>query len=251
MHELEAKVKPICEMKESLLEWLKPHLEGDCIDIENAGEVIDMIKDLAKAEKSCYEAAYFKEVVKAMKEAEEDEEEELKDIKRMMESGRMGYNSHRSATTGRYTSGRGGGRRGFRPMPAPMGDMIPPYMMGQDMETYGMDEEEYHRMNDLLPHHMRMGYPMTGMPYRMEREGREAMDRDRTHHSEAYDRYRNAKRHYTETRSEKDREEMRAHANDHVAESIATVRDIWNDADPELKKRMKNDFTKLIGEMNI
>lgn len=66
-----------------------------------------------------------------------------------------------------------------------------------------------------------------------------------------FDKYRKAKRHYTETHSESDKQKMKDYANEHVMESIATIREIWDSADPELKKRMKADMTKLVGEMNI
>lgn len=60
-----------------------------------------------------------------------------------------------------------------------------------------------------------------------------------------------AKRHYTETHSEKDRREMKDHANEHMAETMMTLREIWEDADPDLKTRMKADLTKLTSEMTV
>lgn len=44
---------------------------------------------------------------------------------------------------------------------------------------------------------------------------------------------------------------MNAHALEHVSDTIATMRDIWKSADPDLKKRMKSDFTNLLSEMTI
>lgn len=229
MHEIEAKIKSLCEMSEKLIEWSKDEFdEGkECIDTEEMGEVVDMIKDLAKAEKCFYEACYYKEIVKAMKEAEEEEEEMVKMALREGASDRMGYNTHRSAVTGRYTSGRGGrgGRMGFSPIIRNM-----PYI------------DEY--LDGEGDHMRRLGYSVSG--------GEGMMDGERDmRHGEAYNKYRMARRHYTETKSESDKEEMRHHANNHVADTMATIREIWSTADPDLKKQMKSNFTALVGEMNI
>lgn len=64
-----------------------------------------------------------------------------------------------------------------------------------------------------------------------------------------YNEYKEAKRHYTETKSATDKEEMDRHANEHVMDTIATVREIYKTADPELRTRIKGDLTKLVGEM--
>lgn len=76
-------------------------------------------------------------------------------------------------------------------------------------------------------------------------------DPEMGHNRRPFDKYRKAKRHYTETHSESDKQKMKDYANEHVMESIATLREIWDSADPELKKRMKADMTKLVGEMNV
>lgn len=68
-------------------------------------------------------------------------------------------------------------------------------------------------------------------------------------HSRAYNEYRMARRHYTQTNSPSDKEEMAAHANEHVMETIATMRDIWKNAEPEHRKRMKQDIQNLLNEM--
>lgn len=195
----------ICTMKERLVEALHTHISQGInnMDAKEAGEVADMIKDLAEAERNCYEACYYKTVIKAMEEGDDEEAE------------RFGYNSNRSMRTGRYISGRGG----YRPYMDQM-----PYI-----DAY---------LNDPgFKENMRMGYPMS-MPTQ-ERYGK------------AYNEYRNSRRHYTATNSEHDRDEMNAHATEHVGDTISTIRDIWKSADPELKRRMKADFTNLVGEMTI
>lgn len=81
----------------------------------------------------------------------------------------------------------------------------------------------------------------------MLREG----DRHTEHprYGQAYNEYQSAKRHYTMTNSQTDKDEMTRHANEHVADTMETVREIYKSADPDLKKRIKTDLTKLISEM--
>ena len=54
---------------------------------------------------------------------------------------------------------------------------------------------------------------------------------------------------YAATNSQEDREMMERNADKHVYNSITTVREIYKAADPEMKKRIKADLTKLVGEM--
>lgn len=46
-----------------------------------------------------------------------------------------------------------------------------------------------------------------------------------------------------------DKEDMTKHAREHIANSVATMREIWGNAEPELRKQMKADLQALIGEM--
>lgn len=61
-----------------------------------------------------------------------------------------------------------------------------------------------------------------------------------------YNEYMAARRHYTETKSMKDKSEMDARAKEHIDQTIETIEDIWDDASPELKQKMKNDLKKLM-----
>ena len=67
----------------------------------------------------------------------------------------------------------------------------------------------------------------------------------------AYNEYKMKRRHYHETNSPADKKDMDTHAEEHVRDTIATARDIWKDADPALRKQMKEDFTKLVSEMAV
>lgn len=46
------------------------------------------------------------------------------------------------------------------------------------------------------------------------------------------------------------RMEMSTSAKMHIGETIATLRDMWHDADPDLREKMKKDFSALLQEMN-
>lgn len=214
MHDLAEvmeKGKEIKELKEKLVECFKAEVSKkglDCIDTEEAGEVIDMIKDLAETEKCCMEALYYQKVTEAMLSYEEP---------------RYGYNPNRSVSTGRYTSGGGrGGRMGFKPHEPWMSE--DPW----DGGSYGGGNSS-------------MGY----WP------GREAMDHMDPRYGEEYNRYRMTRRHYTETKSAEDKKEMSEHAEKHLRDSIDTMKDIWGDAEPELKRKMKEDLTKLVNSMTM
>lgn len=63
-------IDKICKMKDKLCEYAHQQMQQglDRVDAREMGAVIDMIKDLAEAEKSCMEADYYESVVEAMEE---------------------------------------------------------------------------------------------------------------------------------------------------------------------------------------
>ena len=106
-------IDKICKMKDKLCEYAHQQMQQglDRVDTREMGAVIDMIKDLAEAEKSCMEADYYESVVEAMD----------------GESDRYGYPGQSDSGGGRGGSGgsgRSGGRSGYRD----------PYMMEEDGE---------------------------------------------------------------------------------------------------------------------
>lgn len=205
-------MKSLCEMKEQLILAMQSQLMGNLenVDTHEAGEVVDMIKDLAEAE-------YYCTVTLAMEEAGEDSEYMGKD-------GRMGYNMRRSPRTGRYISSGGSGMRGYKPM--------------VDQEPY--IEEYLHNPND-MKHRMqeRYGYH----PMYTEDKGND--------YGAAYNEFRMAKRNYTETKSPTDKKEMDSKTQEHVHNSMYTLREMWEEADPELRKKMKSELETLIKEMAV
>ena len=62
-------VEEIYNMKNKILQQAKKELEErgpERIDVNRMGEMIDMVKDLAEAEESCWEASYYRKVTEAM-----------------------------------------------------------------------------------------------------------------------------------------------------------------------------------------
>lgn len=94
------KIKTLKETKEKLIDALngKMSMGIENVDAQEAGEVTDMIKDLAEAEKECWEAAYYESIVKAMKDSD--------DVK--------GYDDWRYAS-GRYAPKGRGTYEGYTP----------------------------------------------------------------------------------------------------------------------------------------
>lgn len=77
---------------------------------------------------------------------------------------------------------------------------------------------------------MRQGYNEYGMPYTE---------------------YMTARRHYSESKSMTDRTQMDTHAKEHIDQTIETIEDIWEDATPELKLKMKAELKALYDSMTM
>ena len=206
----------IRSLRERLVEMAcaEVELNPQTVDASELGAVVDMVRDLAEAECRLVEAEYHCAVTEAME----------------AHDGRMGYNPNRDSM-GRYTTpGRARRRRGYddpAAEPATMADAPAPAT---------------------AKHAARAGYRPGDPDMRMDTWGD---DVDGERHGRAFDMYRRDKRHYTKTHSEVDRQGMRDHASEHMSETMATIREIWDDADPELRKRMKADMTKLTSEMTV
>ena len=76
-------------------------------------------------------------------------------------------------------------------------------------------------------------------------------DPDANRYGQAFSEYRKARRHYTETHAQSDKRDMDAMAQNHLMNTIATFKEMWSNADPEMKSRMKADLSKLVNEMNV
>lgn len=128
----------------------------------------------------------------------------------MMDSERMGYNPNRNRM-GQYSDDRAGNRNGDS---------------GSNSRRGYSPDKMYSRM--------------------MPGDDRDDWGDDDPRHSEAFNRFRKAKRYYTKSHSEEDKQRMRDASNEHMMETMATIREMWDDADPELRARMKTDLTNLV-----
>lgn len=213
IEKIESKMEDLKQMKSTLMEHLKVELTKNMtnLDTEEAGEVVDMIKDFAEVEKLCYEAEYYKTVIEAMEEESED---------------RYGYTRNRDSM-GRFTSSNG--RKGYRPYVDQM-----PYIEG-----YLNDPNfEQNRSTD-----GRSGTYSGGV-----RRGFVESEWD-DKGGKAYNEYKNYRRYYTTSHSDSDKAEMEKYMKEHVKDTLDTMREIYHNAEPELKKKIKSDIAKLVDDM--
>lgn len=247
MHEVEAKVKKLSELKEQLVTAATAECAKglQSVKTEELAAVTDMIKDLSEAEEKCWKACYYKTVLEQMKKAEESGASQMPDmpLSWMLPNDRMGYDHYR------YSSGR------F----APKGHGT--YSPGRSgYPTVYYDDS----MND------RMGYNGGGSSGGNSSGGQsggsggsrggssssggsygytEPYSDARSEYGRSYDRFRSSRRHYTETHSTQDREAMKVHGKEHVMEAVTAMKEIWSEADPELRKQMKESITALMSDM--
>lgn len=192
------KLKDICDLKDELIDYTKSHFKKglEQVDTKEAGDVIDMIKDLADAEEKIVKAEYYKTVIEAM-----------------LHGDAYGYNN------GGRENGRGNMSDGYRHR-----DSMGRFKSGYTSEPMMRDMQE--RFGNV----------------RMETPVSEAQNH--------FDRWRNSRRHYQETRSKSDKEEMDMHAKAHLNEAMMTLKEVMSNSDPDLQRKMKNDLTNLINDIS-
>lgn len=237
----------ICELKKDLVKIFASelHTKGvNDLDTKDCAEVADMIKDLAEAEKACMEACYYETIVKAMEKADEDDDD-----------GRMGYNSRHYAN-GRFAPKGRGTRMGYMPDMMMQYPYIYGYINDPDFEDKMAERYGYQRNSGRNSQEgNRGGYQTSGAGNRSQSGSRMGYDDwdwdpdDDPKQSREYNEYKRAKRHYTESKSPADKQRMDEHAMKHMNQAIDSFREMWKDADPTMRKRMKTDLTALVGEM--
>lgn len=100
-------VERIADDKNKILQYMDKALDKygpDKMNVEEVGKLADAVKDMAEAEKACWEAEYYRSVSEAM-EGTSGYMPEGMGYQRM-NRGRIGYNQNRDSM-GRYTSRRG------------------------------------------------------------------------------------------------------------------------------------------------
>lgn len=218
-------INDIREIKQALVSAMKADIgtKGVCgIDTEEAGQAADMIKDLAEAEEKCMKAKYYMTLICAMDKADEalddmDPEDVEEMYRNLMQDNRRGYNPNRSSRTGRYMSDRSSNRS---------------HSGTSHMRGYNHPNNYEH-----MPEHMNYDHD-------------EATRNSGERFGRPYNEYRAMRRNYTESHSKEDKMEMDRRAKEHVDDTVATMKDIWNNSDPDLRKKMKADLTGLLATMN-
>lgn len=185
--EMKAKIDCVSEVFDTMFSCFKSEINNGIanVDTKEAGEVMDIIKDLSETEKNLREACYYKLVSEAMENTESE---------------KYGYKWSQK-----------------------------PYI-----DAYVRDPEEF-RDNMATGYNGKMGY--------VDWNG------TKSEYGTSYDGYKDAKRHYTETKSQSDKEKMDMYADEHVKKAITTLKEMWADADSTHKARMKTELSALINNM--
>lgn len=202
-----AHMEELKKNKECLMSWVSNEIASGCqqFDLKSAGETIDMIKDLADAEKNCWEAMYYKTVVEAMQDRDDD---------------MMGYNNRRMAN-GQYAPA-GRGHMGYKPW---------------------VDQEPY---IDAYLHNPEFRDDMMGYSSSNNRGNSSNSSSRRSGGNDSYAGYQNAKMAYHSSGSSSDKERMDNKRMEYVREVVDHLSEMWADADPMLKRRMKEDLKEFM-----
>lgn len=221
MHEL---MKSVDEMKmanKTLMSWLECEISKgmDCFDVKAAGEVTDMIKDLAEAEEKCIKAKYYEEMIgQLMTERYEEDGEGF---------GRFGYDNWRYSS-GRFAPKGRGHYAGYTPMRV-NAKIHDPYFSGDYRMGYPINYDETH------PENYSMGYPRKN-----DRKSR---------YGYIYDEYRDARKYYTETGDAEAEKKMNEKIKEKVNDTMENMHEMWEDASPEVRKSMLSNLEGLLDEM--
>lgn len=189
-----AHMEELKKNKECLMSWVSNEISNGCqqIDLKSAGETVDMIKDLADAEKNCWEAMYYQTVVEAMLERGDDD--------------MMGYNNRRMANGQFAPAGRG--HMGYKPW---------------------VDQEPYINayMHDPEFRQNMMGYSGGG--------------RGGSSSGNSSSGGRGGNSSYSGYHAADSNEKM-----EYMKEVVGHLSEIWEDADPMLKRKMKEDLKEFM-----
>lgn len=218
MHDNDGKMtlEKICTLLDIMTDGLKSATNQGLnnLDTHEAGQVADIIKDLSEAKKN-------------LTDAEKNEWESCyyaSIVKAMKDADERGDEEDRYGYIPREASRMG--KRGMQR------DRIKRWV--RDPDTF--EDEMYDRA----------GYT----PGRkMSRDDRSSDNSSDERYGKPYREYIDSRRHYSESKSQADKDMMDMYANEHLMDVMGSVREIYKTADPDMRKRMKSDLTKLVGEM--
>lgn len=218
MHDNDGKItlEKICTLLDIMTDGLKSATNQGLnnLDTHEAGQVADIIKDLSEAKKN-------------LTDAEKNEWESCyyaSIVKAMKDADERGDEEDRYGYIPREASRMG--KRGMQR------DRIKRWV--RDPDTF--EDEMYDRA----------GYT----PGRkMSHDDRSSDNSSDERYGKPYREYIDSRRHYSESKSQADKDMMEMYANEHLMDVMGSVREIYKTADPDMRKRMKSDLTKLVGEM--
>lgn len=235
MDDTKKSFETIYDLKEDLthaaLEAMAKGIQN--VNTHEMGEVVDMIKDLAEAEEKCWKACYYKSIVNAMHEEEEETRRS---------GGRMGFDNWRYSS-GRFAPTGHGHRSGYTPGDDDYEEMMMAEGWMDDRSGYNsgsrvgssnsgsQNGSSSNGRGGSMGSNGRMGYP--GHP-----------------RGDHYERYHQARMGYHESKDATSRQHMDAAARDYVVDMAEVVKEIWKDADPAMRKELKNKVVALSGELN-
>lgn len=218
MHDNEGKMtlEKICGLLDIMTDGLKSATNQGLnnLDTHEAGQVADIIKDLSEAKKN-------------LTDAEKNEWESCyyaSIVKAMKDADERGDEEDRYGYIPREASRMG--KRGMQR------DRIKRWV--RDPDTF--EDEMYERA----------GYTPSR---KMSRDDRSSDNSSDERYGKPYREYIDSRRHYSESKSQADKDMMEMYANEHLMDVMGSVREIYKTADPDMRKRMKSDLTKLVGEM--
>lgn len=221
MHETMMTIEKMAEAKKTFLDWLCAEMAKgeECFDGRAGGALTDMIKGLAEAEEKCMKAKYYEVVIGEMLDYDSEEDDEM---------GRYGYDNYRYAS-GRFAP-KGRGRNVGHGSRLKMGYPLDPHTHP------GADRwDDYDRIIGHDPMRYPYGYPED------QKDGRKTK-------SSTYDEYKRSKMGYTQTHTDQDHRQMNDHILEATMETAEDMKEMWNDASPETKARMKANLSSLLKE---
>lgn len=218
MHDNDGKMtlEKICTLLDIMTDGLKSATNQGLnnLDTHEAGQVADIIKDLSEAKKN-------------LTDAEKNEWESCyyaSIVKAMKDADERGDEEDRYGYIPREASRMG--KRGMQR------DRIKRWV--RDPDTF---EDEIYERAGYIPGH------------KMSRDDRSSDNSSDERYGKPYREYIDSRRHYSESKSQADKDMMEMYANEHLMDVMGSVREIYKTADPDMRKRMKSDLTKLVGEM--
>lgn len=232
MHKTMEEIEQMREARKQLMCWVqeeincgKEYMSGDGV-VQNVGQLVDMVKDLADSEKNLMKKKYYEIMICAAMTTGED----------MMDVGSMGYDNWRYKSGKFASKGHGtnvGHGRGLRmgfvdDQNYPWPDYVHPHLMPE--MQYGMKMDP--RSSQV------MGFPMDDVwKYGEDWSGMKGTP---------YEDYRMAKKHYTETNKPEHRKELDDKIVDASVDMIGSMGEMWEDASPETRKKMEENMRTLI-----